>query len=186
MLNLELTEGVYPPSEDTFLIARHMPRKLKGKQVLDLGCGSGFLAITAAINGGDVTASDINADAIKCTKKNAKKYGVKVRTKKTDLFQGMRKKFDLILFNAPYLREHEHTRYLTPGLRAATTSGKRGTKLINRFLKEFKKHLKPGGRVLMVISSQNEIKKKLEKNNWKETGSASFFFEKIYLMEYHL
>jgi len=184
MLNMKTGEDVYPPSEDTFLIAKHIPKDLKGKKVLDLGCGSGMLGIIAAVNGGNVTCSDIKSTAIACTLDNAKRYDVKIKTINTDLFYDIKDKFDLILFNPPYVREDEHSKYLTPGLRAATVSGKRGTALINRFLREFKKYLNKGGKVLMVISSQNEIKAQMKKDGWKEIDSDSFFFEKIFLMEY--
>ncbi|MBU4072429.1 MAG: hypothetical protein KJ773_09680, partial [Candidatus Thermoplasmatota archaeon] len=73
-------------------------------------------------------------------------------------------------------------KYLSTGIRTACTSGPQGTDLIKKFLKEFEKYLNPNGKVLIIISSKNNLKL----NGWKEIDSASFFFEKIYLMKYHI
>lgn len=184
MVEVKVSEGVYAPADDTFMLARHMPRDLKGKKVLDIGCGSGMLSIVAAINGGDVTATDINPTALKDTKKNAKHYDVKIKTVKSDLFTNIKEKFDLIIFNPPYVPSDKNDMYISPSLRKALVSGKRGTDVMKIFLKEFQKHLNKGGKVLLIVSSLNRIKERLEKNGWKELDSASFFFEKLYLMEF--
>ena len=175
---------VYPPSEDSYLLAKHISRDLKGKNVLDIGCGSGILSVTAAINGAEVLAIDINKGALKSTQIMAERFGVKVETLGSDLFQNVKGKFDLILFNPPYVPADEMDKYLTKEMKMATTSGNMGVDLVNRFLKEFKQHLNQHGKVLMIISSLNQIKDELEKSGWKEIDSTSFFFEKIYLMEY--
>ncbi|MBU3904767.1 MAG: methyltransferase [Nanoarchaeota archaeon] len=174
---------VYPPSEDSYLIAKHIPRDLKGKKVLDIGTGSGLLAITAAINGGEVLAIDVNEFALKATQRSADQFGVKVETRISDLFVNVKGKFDLILFNPPYVPTDENDKYLSTEMQLATTSGSDGTDLINHFLKEFKSHLNTSGKVLMIISSTNKIKDNLENKGWKEVDNAAFFFERIYLME---
>ena len=184
MVDVRVREGVYVPAEDTFLIAKHIPTKLKGKKVLDLGCGSGLLAVTAAIHGGEVTATDINPIALKNTGENAKRFDVNVKLIESDLFNKIGGKFDLILFNPPYIPSDEHDIYLSPTMRKALVSGKRGIDIMKRFLKEYKNYLKRGGKVLLVVSSLNKIKRDLEKGGWKEIDSDSFFYEKIYLMEF--
>lgn len=171
---------VYPPSEDSFLIAKHIPKNLKGKDVLDLGCGTGILAITATKNGANVLAADINPEALKATEVLAREQNVKVKTIQSDLFSNIKNKFDLILFNSPYVPSDENDKYLSKGMKLACTSGEEGKDLINRFLKEFKNHLKESGEVLMIISSKNKI----ELKEWKEIDSEKFFFEKISLMHY--
>jgi len=186
MVEVKVSEGVYAPAEDTFMIAKHMPRDLKGKKVLDLGCGSGMLAIVAAINGGEVTASDINPTALKDTIRNSEHYDVKIKTVKSDLFEKIKDKYDLIVFNPPYVPSDEHDIYISPSLRKALVSGKRGTDIMKKFLKEFTSHLNKGGKVLLIVSSLNKIKDDLERKGWKELDSASFFFEKLYLMEFTL
>lgn len=173
---------VYQPAEDTELLAKHIPKNLRGKKVLDMGCGSGALAVTAALADGDVLAVDINEAALEATKEAAGKLNIGVR--KSDLFESITEKFDLILFNPPYVPEGEGDEHLSEEEHYALVSGPKGRDLIERFLKTFKKYLNPKGKVLMVISSKNEIKERLENSGWKEVDCVHFFFERLYLMGY--
>jgi len=122
---------------------------------------------------------------LKDTKKNALRYDVKIKTVKSNLFKDVKGKFDLILFNPPYVPSDEHDTYVAHDLRKALVSGMRGTVIMKRFLKGFRDHLKSDGKVLLVISSLNKIKDDLERGGWKEIDSHSFFFETIYLMEFN-
>ena len=74
-LVIETADSVYEPREDSFLIADNLNTK-KGEKVLEIGTGSGILAILAAKMGSRVTAVDINEDAIEGAAKNAKKNDV--------------------------------------------------------------------------------------------------------------
>jgi len=53
---------------------------LKGKKLLDVGCGLGEAAVYFALQGADVTASDLSPQMLKVTEKLAQKYNVKVNT----------------------------------------------------------------------------------------------------------
>ncbi|MBU3897044.1 MAG: methyltransferase [Nanoarchaeota archaeon] len=179
--DLDVFEDVYLPLEDSFLIAKHI-KNVNGLDVLDVGCGSGILSVVSAVKGANVTAIDVNERCVENTINNAKKHKLKINVKHGDMFSKIRKKFDLILFNPPYVPEDQNDKYLSTGIRTACTSGPQGTDLIKKFLKEFEKYLNPNGKVLIIISSKNNLKL----NGWKEIDSASFFFEKIYLMKYHI
>ena len=63
--------SVYPPSEDSHLLAKHAPI-LKGR-ILDMCTGSGICALTNAManSGNEVIGADINSEAVKCAKQNA-------------------------------------------------------------------------------------------------------------------
>ncbi|MCD6476554.1 MAG: methyltransferase [Candidatus Aenigmarchaeota archaeon] len=182
--DLIIFEDVYSPLEDTILIAKHIPENLNGKKVLEIGVGCGILSIIAAIRGGDVTGVDISEDALKNTKLNAEKYNVDIKLIESDLFSNIKGKFDLIIFNPPYVPSDKNDKYLSKGIRYAVSGGLYGTDIIERFLASFKKHLNKNGKVLLIISSHNNIKQKMEKQGWRKIDSANFFFEKIYLMEY--
>jgi release factor glutamine methyltransferase len=90
---------------------------LAGKKFLDLGCGSGLVAMVAAKKGAIVTATDISAAAIACTKDNAIVNRLSLETLRTDLFEGLQERhFDVIAVNPPYFRkdprnEAEHAWY---------------------------------------------------------------------------
>ena len=99
---------VYEPREDSFLILHQIRRFAKGN-VLDMGTGSGILAIEAAKYADRVIAADINKDALEFAKEQARANGV-INTKfvLSDLFSYFEQhpvKFDLIIFNPPYLPE---------------------------------------------------------------------------------
>lgn len=101
-----VSENVYEPTEDSFLFAENLAVR-KGDTVLDMGTGCGILGIIAAKKAAKVVAVDINPYAVRCARENAKLNHVIDKTffVQGDLFAPIRKgeKFDLILFNAPYL-----------------------------------------------------------------------------------
>ncbi|MBS7656502.1 MAG: METTL5 family protein [Candidatus Bathyarchaeia archaeon] len=83
-------------------VASWINNDIKGKTVIDLGCGSGILAIGAALAGAkDVYGVDIDKEAVKAAKKNAEKTGVR-----TELIAGdidcVRGCFDTTLMNPPF------------------------------------------------------------------------------------
>lgn len=79
------------------------PMDLKGKKVLELGCGSGLISLYAAKKGGIVTASDINPSAIEGLRYNVEKTGLAVNCINSDLFENIHSRdFDFIIINPPY------------------------------------------------------------------------------------
>ena|SRR6266496_4222611 len=83
---------------------------LKGSAFLELGAGSGLIAISAAKKGACVTATDINPIAIECIKKNCEKNNVEIDIVHSDLFQNIPpKRFDYIAINPPYYKKQPNT-----------------------------------------------------------------------------
>lgn len=103
-------DDVYEPAEDSFLFAENLTVE-KGDSVLDLGTGCGILGIIAAQKASTVVASDINPYAVRCARENARLNRIRNRLLfvQSDLFNFLgQKRFDLVLFNAPYLPvDHE-------------------------------------------------------------------------------
>ena len=101
---------LYKPREDSFLLAEEIRKyisslKDKNIKVLDLGTGSGIQAETcmqAGIPKQNIITSDINKDAIK----NLKTKGF--ASIHSNLFSNIKRKFDLIIFNPPYLPESKY------------------------------------------------------------------------------
>lgn len=176
---------VYPPSEDSFLLSEQVENyvsKLKYNhlKVLDMGSGSGIQARTAIKAGAkkeNVLAIDINEEAIKELKKQ------KLNTIKSNLFSKIPKKskFDIIIFNAPYLPEDKYDK------QADTTAGKKGYEIIIKFLRQAKSHLQEGGIILLLFSSLSKPKiilseaKKQKYISEKLSEQDMGFFEKIFV-----
>ena len=153
-------EEVYEPREDSYLLQECIPQNLKGKKILDMGTGSGILAITAAKNGGDVTAVDISPEALKAAEKNAKRQNVKIKFILSDLFENIAEKYDLIIFNPPYIPEDEQDGIV--GISRIYSGGKTGRNVIEAFIQNAGKFLKEDGKIMMVISSLTGEKETIE------------------------
>lgn len=79
---------------------------LKGKNFLELGCGSGLISIAAAKRGARVTASDINPVAVEFLIKNSEENKVEIAVIESDLFNAIPKQpFDIIAINPPYYKK---------------------------------------------------------------------------------
>jgi len=145
------TVDIYRPREDSFLLQSCIPKKLKGKDVLEIGTGSGIQAITAAKFGAEVTATDINLNALSAARENASANGVTIKFVKSDIFSNVKGKFDLIINNPPYLPEDNFDEIVGPS--RMYSGGKNGRDFIEKFVSQVSKHLKPKGKILMVMSS---------------------------------
>ena len=92
---------VYEPAEDSFLMVRAAIAEVrKSDYVLEIGTGSGIVSM-CLMDRAKVVATDINPHAVKSARLN----GVEVI--RTDMFGGIGGKFDLIIFNPPYLPASE-------------------------------------------------------------------------------
>ena len=173
---------VYNPEEDSYLLAESAKKyifKLKSKniKILDLGTGSGFQSknlIDLGIKKENITASDIDSSALN----EAKELGVK--TIKSNLFSKIKEKYDLIIFNPPYLPEDKYDK------RVDTAGGKKGDELILKFIKQLKNHLTKKGVCFLLTSSLTPEKNwkkiaRLEKLNVKKIASKKLFFEELYI-----
>src|SRR3989344_4358048 len=151
---------VYEPREDSFLILHQIRRFAKGN-VLDMGTGSGILAIEAAKYADRVIAADINKDALEFAKEQARANGV-INTKfvLSDLFSYFEQhpvKFDLIIFNPPYLPEDVNEE---DDIKLCTTGGRKGYEILERFFSQASKYLESSGKILFLFSSltnQNRV-----------------------------
>lgn len=155
---------VYAPSDDTELLSESMSLK-SGERVLDVGTGCGVLAVLAANRGSNVVAVDVNPVAVNCAKKNAEINCVdsRVDVREGSLFEavGPDERFDLILFNPPYLPSED--RLTNCWLDKAWSGGFRGREVIDRFLSELPRHMNPGGRLLMLQSTLSGVEETLTK-----------------------
>jgi release factor glutamine methyltransferase len=151
-------ENVYEPAEDSFLFAENLDVK-EGERVLDMGTGCGILGILAAKKASEVMAVDINPYAVRCAKENAGFNSVrnKMTFIQSDLFTFLNEeeKYDVILFNAPYLPADDSE--ANSWLNRAWAAGVTGRQVIERFIPEASMHLKLSGRVLLMQSTLSNV-----------------------------
>lgn len=167
---------IYDPREDSYLLQKYVRRLVYG-MVLDIGTGSGILAISALENTKDVLAVDVDEEAVLLVRKKG------VNAKVSDLFLNVSGKFDWIIFNPPYLLEDKDE---DAESRLVTTGGKKGYELIERFFSEVKDYLNDGGRILLVFSSlSGDVEKVIRKYgfSFKVLEEKKMFFERLFVVE---
>jgi release factor glutamine methyltransferase len=146
--------GVYAPQHDTRLMIRALGREHlgPGTDVLDIGTGSGALAVCAARRGARVTAIDIARRSVVCARMNAALAGQRVIVRLADLTawdQG--RGYDVVISNPPYVPGPGGA----PSAHAAARAwdaGHNGRAVVDRICAIAPRALRPGGVLLMVHS----------------------------------
>mgnify|MGYP001567012652 FL=1 len=169
---------IYEPREDSYLLQKFV-RKYAHGRVLDMGAGQGIQAKTALEKTKDVLAVDINSEAVAYCQQQG------IPAIQSDLFEKIEGKFDLIIFNPPYLPED---RQEDEESRLITTGGATGNEIFARFLQQVDLHLVPEGKILVVVSSLTpDVEKIIEKNGFCFTilDQQAEAFERlmVYLLE---
>lgn len=188
----ETAEMVYEPSDDSFILANNLNIN-SNDRVLEIGTGSGIVAMYASKLAKKVVATDINFNAIELAKKNFLANDItNIRLLFGDLFEPIKaepkdkQNFDVILFNIPYLPTDE-CEILENNLNYAFDGGLDGRKIIDPFLNQVKDYLNEGGRIQIIQSSFSNIEQtllKLEELGFlpEITAKEKFFFEEIVLI----
>lgn len=126
-------------------------------RVLDVGTGSGALAVSIALAcvGADVTAVDVSADALCVARENAQRLKARVRFLQSDLFEALAgERFDLIVSNPPYIESDEIDtlqREVLREPRLALDGGADGLSFYRRLCGEAPAHLFGGGALLFEV-----------------------------------
>jgi len=147
--------GVYRVDDDTELLIEVMRRGgyARDRQVLDIGTGSGALAIAAARGGAaSVTAVDLSLRSVVATWLNSRLHAVRVAVRRGDLFEPVAgRRFDLVVANPPYVPAASE---VLPRHRIARSwdAGPDGRTLLDRICAEVADFLTPEGTVLVVHS----------------------------------
>ena len=181
---IETNDLVYIPSDDTFLLAENLDIK-EGQSVLEIGTGSGLVSMYASRLTDDITATDINYNALELAEENFEKNNINtIKLEFGDLFEPVKdKKFDVIL--------SEEEDIIDSDLNYAFDGGSDGRKIIDRFLNEVKNHLNDGGCVQIIQSSLSNTEQTLVKLDQlgfiaELAKSEKFFFEEIVLINAYM
>ncbi|TDB59766.1 methyltransferase [Photorhabdus khanii] len=154
-------KNVFPPThfQSTGLFTKNIPYT-QNTSFLELGCGAGVTAVTAALEGCyPVVASDISREAVENTLFNVMRHNVNnfVSVRHGDLFDTLEEgeSFDVIFWNSNFLFVPENHSFQEQIYHAFYDPGYITHK---RFLKEAKKYINPQGKILIGFSSQgNEV-----------------------------
>ncbi len=158
-----IRSGVLIPRPETELLVEHALAFLDGRKqglALDVGTGSGCVAITLAIETPNLrlVATDLDGAALAVAGENAKQFGVEAGMDfvRCDLASALSGRFDLICANLPYIPSDR-----LPDLaaarrepRTALNGGSDGMVWIRRLLRELPRLLVVGGRALFEIDAE--------------------------------
>ena len=171
------------PRADTEILIEKALSKINVRdryEVLDLGCGTGIIGITIALERplSKVTLIDQSEHAIQNTKENQTLYQVtNTMIQKSDWFSALdQTRFDVILSNPPYLEDNDP--HLSQGLEDepldALVSGPTGIEAIQYIIENAKNHIKPSG-WLFIEHGYNQaiiLKDLFEKNGYQHIENA--------------
>jgi len=176
---------IYIPAEDSFLMSgilkERIPDLIKENpdlKFLEIGAGSGIhlqTALSFGVKKENIFSSDIDKRAVS----HCNVLGFNCIY--SDLFENIKGKFDLIIFNPPYLPEDDRE---PKNSRTATTGGKKGNEIIMGFLNQAKNYLNKDGKIFLITSSlSNEVDFKVLNYTAKEIGCEKLFFEILCVWE---
>lgn len=151
-----------PRPETEHLIEAALARIGSGQTVLDVGTGSGAIAITLALEtGARVVAADISRAALTVAQANARKLAAPVSFVATDLARGIRdRSVDVLVSNPPYVPETDRptlareVRDFEPHL--ALFGGPTGLDVYGRLIADARRILHPGGWLVVELGYNSE------------------------------
>lgn len=170
----ESPNNYYKPSEDTFFFAEHLEQE-KGRAVLDIGTGSGFLAKSLSKNFGLVVATDIDLHALRKAHESVENC---ICCNSADALSPI---FDLVVCNLPYLPSEELSDLAVDGLRE-------GVEIPIKIIDSASKVIKQKGKIIFLTSSlanHTELVKQVQMLGFvtKVIAKKKLFFEELILVE---
>ena len=146
-----------PRSDTETLCVAALARLNPGMRALDIGTGSGALAISMALacNGAHITAVDISADALVVAQANATELGASVTWLESNLFAALSgQRFHMIVSNPPYIPTGDLATLQAEVRREPQTAldgGSDGLSFYRRILAKLPDHLEPGGFLALEV-----------------------------------
>lgn len=171
-----INENVLIPRPETELLVDEILKlDLEDKSILDIGTGSGAIAITLSLESkANIYASDISKKALEMAKQNAENFGANIEFYLSDVFNEIPKdkKFDIIVSNPPYLTEKEYLevdKFLYHEPKNALVAGDKGYEIYERIIEEARDRLNENGLLFFEIGFEQGdiIKELLIKNGYK-------------------
>lgn len=187
-IKFQICSNVYSPSDDTYLLIDSLKIN-KESTVLEIGTGTGIIALYVALTAKRVVAVDINPFAVLCAKKNVKlnRLQNKIEVRYSNLFSNISQEnvFDIVIFNTPYLPPTKTDLNLMNWIEYTAWTNRNPQRILTLFLSGVKKNLASGGVFYFTISTLlnfRPILKKFEKEyTFNVINSKKFFYETIFV-----
>lgn len=177
---------VYPGGIDSELTIEAIGN-VSGKSVLDLCTGTGIIAVKAALEGADnVVAVDLNPEAVKNARLNAKKFNLRqIEVHEGSLFTPVgADTFDVVAMNPPYTSKK-------PMNKTEICFWDEDNQTTRSFFEEYKNHLNPGGQAYLAwadfssielieeLAETNSTKLELVRSRSTRSGLARFLVYRL-------
>ncbi|HVT44482.1 MAG TPA: peptide chain release factor N(5)-glutamine methyltransferase [Thermoanaerobaculia bacterium] len=167
-----------PRPETELLVEAALELAPRGARLLDVGTGTGCVAISLAKERADlsVVGSDRSMAALAVARRNRITLDATLHLVAADLAHGFRGRFDLVVSNPPYIPEHElaslQTEVRDHEPRGALSPGADPLAIIERLLIETIEILDSGASLLFEIGygQQAAVTERAEKHGWNVTG----------------
>lgn len=179
-IRFDVNKKVLTPRMETELLVEQVlkcQKNFKNCTILDLGTGSGAIAVAIAKNcDAKVTAIDVSKVALSVAEQNAKKNDVRIEFLHSNLFQDLKRKrkFDIIVSNPPYIPSSEIEK-LDKNVRecdplVALDGGEDGLDFYREIISKLGKRLNLGGYVFFEVGKgqASEVKKLLKESGFEE------------------
>jgi release factor glutamine methyltransferase len=167
-LTLEINKHIFPPSKHGSLISDNV--KIRPREnVIDIGTGSGIIAIYAAKKGANVFATDIDNDAIETTKRNARRNNVNIQCSVGSFFAEFQRKFDIIIANLPQeIVPKDYQKIIGKQLTRSMDGGKEGNEVLLKFLDTAKDFMHEKTKLYVPVYTVSDYKTTFQKiiNNY--------------------
>ena len=104
-----------PETEELTERALRVLQGLNRPKVLDIGTGSGCIAISLALSGAEAVGIDVSQAALRCARRNAKALGARLQLQHQDILQPIRedRSYDMLVSNPPYVPNQERAQLRT-------------------------------------------------------------------------
>lgn len=173
-LVLYINNNVLCPRPETELLVEEVLKTSNEKsKILDLCTGSGAIALAIKRHtNAQVFASDISKKALYVAKKNARNLNLQLKFIHSNMFDGIKQKFDIIVSNPPYIKT-EDCKMLDVEVKnydpiISLDGGANGLKFYEIIAKDAPKHLTKTGKIVLEVGmgQAQDVKKLLEKNGF--------------------
>lgn len=175
-----------PETEELVEQALNLVPRKEGLRVLDMGCGSGIIGITLALELAairpEVVMADISEAALSLTLENATALGARIKTYRSDLFSAWQPDetnavvpptgYELVLANLPYVPDGEHvSTEVSHDPASALYGGPDGLDIVRRFISDALPYLAEGCLVMLEVGHDQgeQTRKIMEELGYTET-----------------